>query len=494
MQIRTHVLPESIIDFHSNIAERKCTVEEVVRLYIDVIKLKNPDIHAFLEIFENAIEEAKTCDTLIAGKTRDEIDAVIWKQKMFGVPFAVKDNILVQGHIASASSKMLENYTASYDATAIRKLRDAGAIFLGRVNMDEFAMGGSTENSAFGVTKNPLNLEYVAGGSSGGSAAAVALGGCLVALGSDTGGSIRQPAAYCGVIGLKPTYGSVSRHGLMAMASSFDVIGPITKNVEDAEAVFEVIKGVDVLDSTTHKVKAFEAADTLPRPGVKVGIPREFIFTDGVSEEVKESITKTIEKLESKGVEVIDISIPLLKHALALYYVLVPAEVSSNMARYDGVRYGGKVEGKDLLADYMDTRGKLLGTEVKRRMMLGTYILSAGYHDAYYKKAMALREELTKDIQKVFESVDAIITPTAPATAFKIGEKVTDPLELYLSDIFTVTANLVGMPAVSVPYIMGRDEHGTHMYGTENGLPLGIQCMANTDREDVLFALGKMIY
>lgn len=494
IQIRTHILPDSIIDFHTSIAERKSTVEEVVRLYLDIIKLKNPDVHAYLEVFEDAIDQAKACDVLLAGKSKDEIDALIWKQKMFGVPFAVKDNILIQGHIASASSKMLENYTASYSATAIEKLKAAGAIFLGRVNMDEFAMGGSTENSAFGVTKNPLNLEYVSGGSSGGSAAAVALGGCLVALGSDTGGSIRQPASYCGMVGLKPTYGSVSRHGLMAMASSFDVIGPITKNVEDAEVVFEVIKGVDALDNTTHSTKALEAADTLPRHGLKVGIPREFIFTDGVSEEVKESITKTIEKLESKGVEVVDISLPLLKHALALYYVLVPAEVSSNMARYDGVRYGGKVEGKDLLADYMETRGKLLGTEVKRRMMLGTYILSAGYHDAYYKKAMALREELTKDIQKAFESVDVILTPTTPATAFKIGEKVTDPLELYLSDIFTVTANLVGMPAISIPYIVSRDEHGTHVHGTENGLPLGIQCMANTDREDTLFALGKMIY
>ncbi len=490
----THILPESITDFHTNVSERKCTIEEVVRLYVGIIKLKNPDVHAFLEVFESAIVDAQKCDALLAGKTKDEIDTIFWKQKMFGVPFAVKDNILIHGHIASASSKILKDYVASYDATAISKLKAAGAIFLGRVNMDEFAMGGSTENSAFGVTKNPLNLEYVAGGSSGGSAAAVALGGCLVALGSDTGGSIRQPASYCGVVGLKPTYGSVSRHGLMAMASSFDVIGPITKNVEDAEAVFEVIKGIDPLDSTTHATKVLEAADTLPRHGLKVGIPREFIFTDGVSKEVKESIIQTIAKLEAKGVEIVDISIPLLKHALALYYVLVPAEVSSNMARYDGVRYGGKVEGKDLLADYMNTRGELLGTEVKRRIMLGTYILSAGYHDAYYKKAMALREQLTIDVKKIFETVDVILTPTTPATAFKIGEKVTDPLELYLADIFTVTANLVGMPAISIPYIESRDEHGDHVYGTENKLPVGIQCMSNTDKEDILFALGKMIY
>ncbi len=494
MELQTHILPESIIDFHTCIAERKTTVEEVVKLYLDIIKLKNPDTNAFLEVFTEALDAAKACDEEIKGKSKDEIDAYIWKKKMFGVPFAVKDNILIKGKIASASSKILENYTASYDATVIRKLKDAGAIFLGRVNMDEFAMGGSTENSAYGVTKNPLNLEYVSGGSSGGSASAVAMQGCLVALGSDTGGSIRQPAAYCGVVGLKPTYGSVSRHGLMAMASSFDVIGPITKTVEDAEAVFEIIKGRDVLDSTTHEVKGITPDQTLPRKGMRVGIPKEFIFTDGVSEEAKESILKTIEKLEAKGFEVVDISIPLLKHALALYYVLVPAEVSSNMARYDGVRYGEKSEGKDLLADYMQTRGQLLGAEVKRRVMLGTYILSAGYHDAYYKKAMALREELTKDIKKVFETVDVIITPTTPGTAFKIGEKVTDPLELYLADIFTVTANLVGMPAISIPYVSYRDEFGNAKYDTQNGLPVGIQCMAAPDREDTLFALGKMIY
>ncbi|MES2623535.1 MAG: Asp-tRNA(Asn)/Glu-tRNA(Gln) amidotransferase subunit GatA [Patescibacteria group bacterium] len=495
MEIRTHLLPDSIIDFHVNLADRKCTVEEVVRLYLDIINLKNKDTNAYLEVYrDSALAEAKKCDEIIAGKTKQEIEEYVWKHKLFGVPYAVKDNICIKGKKVTAASKILENYTASYSATAVEKLHAAGAICLGRANMDEFAMGGSTQNSAFGVTKNPLNLEYVAGGSSGGSVAAVAMDGCLFALGSDTGGSIRQPSAYCGVIGLKPTYGSVSRHGLIAMASSFDVIGPIAKNVEDTEIVLEVIRGIDALDSTTHATKHIEAHETLPRHGMKVGIPREFIFTEGVSQEVQNSMQKTIEKLEKKGVEIVDISVPLLKNALALYYILVPAEVSSNMARFDGVRYGEQAAGKDLLETYMKTRGELLGSEVKRRIMLGTYILSAGYHDAYYKKALVLREELTKDLQRVLKGVDAILTPTTPDTAFKIGEKHTDPLALYLADIFTVTANLAAMPAISVPYVESRDEQGNPSYATVNSLPLGIQFMADIDKEMNLFALGKMIY
>ncbi len=495
MQIRTHLLPDSIIDFHESLLTRKCTVEEVVRLYLGIIELKNKDNNTYLEVYaEEAIAAAKECDKIIVSKTRQELEGYIWKNKMFGVPFAIKDNICMKGKKTTAASKILKNYTASYTATAVERLVTAGAICLGRVNMDEFAMGGSTENSAYGVTKNPRFLEYVSGGSSGGSAAAVAMDGCLFALGSDTGGSIRQPASFCGVMGLKPTYGSVSRHGLIAMASSFDVVGVIAKNVEDTEVVFEAMKGLDALDSTTHATKVVQPHETLPRHGMKVGIPREFIFTEGVSKEVQNSITLTIEKLERKGVQIVDISVPLLKHALALYYILVPAEVSSNMARFDGVRYGEQAEGKDLLEVYMKTRGEFLGKEVKRRIMLGTYILSEGYHDAYYKKAMALREELTKDLKKILASVDAIITPTTPDTAFKIGEKNTDPLALYLADIFTVTANLAGLPALSVPFVQSIDSEGTPNYGTTNGLPLGIQFMANTDREIDLFALGKMIY
>jgi aspartyl-tRNA(Asn)/glutamyl-tRNA(Gln) amidotransferase subunit A len=500
MQTPTHILPNSIADFHEHILARKTSVEEVVLAYIKNIETTNKDINAFLEVYtDDAIKQARACDGVIAEKSKQELEAYIAEHKLFGVPFAVKDNLCMLDKKTTASSKILENYTASYTATSVQKILDAGAICLGRVNMDEFAMGGSTENSAFGVTKNPKNLEYVSGGSSGGSAAAVAMDGCLFALGSDTGGSIRQPASFCGAVGLKPTYGSVSRHGLIAMASSFDVVGVIAKNIQDTEVVFDVMKGIDALDSTTHVTSVLGSQETLPKTNMTIGVPREFIFTEGVSQEVQDSVTATIKKLEEKGVRIVDISAPLMKHALALYYVLVPAEVSSNMARFDGVRYGAQAKDKDglkgaLTETYMNTRGEFLGKEVKRRIMLGTYILSEGYHDAYYKKAMALREQLTNDLSTIFKDVDAIITPTTPDTAFKIGEKTTDPLTLYLSDIFTVTANLAGLPAVSVPYVQSTDEHDAPNYTTQNGLPLGIQLMSSTDKESDLFTLGKMIY
>lgn len=467
---------QNIQEFHTQLIEKKITVTELVSYYLKNIEEKNKEINAYLEVFADALDIAKQCDAELKDKTSDEVKTILQKKMLFGVPVAVKDNILIQGKIASASSKILEQYVASYDATAIVKMRDAGAIFLGRVNMDEFAMGGSTENSAYGVTKNPLNTEYVAGGSSGGSAAAVSADMCLVSLGSDTGGSIRQPASYNGIYGLKPTYGSVSRHGLMAMASSFDVIGPLAHDITDVQKVYEVIQGQDDLDSTTHARTTYA-----PKEKLRVGVPREFIFTDGVSEDVKKSIEATIEKLKQGGAEVVDISIPLLKEALALYYILVPAEVSSNMARYDGVRYGAKIESENGIDDYLKTRGGLLGSEVKRRIILGTYILSAGYHDAYYKKAIILRDRLTQDIKEKFKDIDLILTPTTPDTAFKIGEKITDTLTLYLADIFTVSANLVGMPAISVPY------------AGEGKMPLGLQFMANTDNEDALFSIAKMV-
>jgi aspartyl-tRNA(Asn)/glutamyl-tRNA(Gln) amidotransferase subunit A len=474
---------KNIQEFHSQLIDKKITVTELVSYYLKNIEEKNKDLNIYLEVFDDALDVAKKCDTELENKTSEEIAKLLETKKLFGVPVAIKDNILIKGHIASASSKSLENYVASYDATAIVKMRDAGAIFLGRVNMDEFAMGGSTENSAYGVTKNPLNKEYVAGGSSGGSAAAVSADMCLIALGSDTGGSIRQPASYNSVYGFKPSYGSVSRHGLMAMASSFDVIGPFAKDIDDVQKVFDVLKGLDELDSTTHI-----QVEPMSKSKLKVGIPNEFIFTEGVSDEVKESIKDITDRLKEKGVEVVDISIPLLKESLALYYILVPAEVSSNMARYDGIRYGNAISTNNGIEDYLQTRGQLLGPEVKRRIILGTYILSAGYHDAYYKKALILREKLTQDIKEKFKDVDLILTPTTPDTAFKIGEKVTDPLTLYLADIFTVTANLVGMPAISVPY--KNAEGGS---GTENKMPLGLQFMANTDDENVLFSIAKML-
>ncbi len=474
---------KNIQEFHSQLIDKKITVTELVSYYLKNIEEKNKDLNIYLEVFEDVLENAKKCDTELENKTNEEIAKFLETKKLFGVPVAVKDNILIKGKVASAASKSLENYIASYDATVIIKMREAGAIFLGRANMDEFAMGGSTENSAYGVTKNPLNKDYVAGGSSGGSAAAISADMALIALGSDTGGSIRQPASYNGVTGFKPSYGSVSRHGLMAMASSFDVIGPFAKDFDDVQKVFDVIKGVDQLDSTTHV-----QLEPMSKSKLKVGIPNEFIFTEGVSDEVKESIKDITDRLKEKGVEVVDISIPLLKESLALYYILVPAEVSSNMARYDGIRYGNAISTSNGIEDYLQTRGQLLGPEVKRRIILGTYILSAGYHDAYYKKALILRERLTQDIKEKFKDIDLILTPTTPDTAFKIGEKVTDPLTLYLADIFTVTANLVGMPAISIPYKNTDSESGT-----ENKMPLGLQFMSNTDDENVLFSIAKML-
>jgi len=476
---------------------------ELVSAYIEQIKKVNPEVNAYLEIYTDALEQAKQAD-----ERRVEIknSATPDSLSLLGIPFAIKDNILFAGHTASASSKILEQYVASYDATAISKLKEAGAVFIGRVNMDEFAMGGSTENSAYGVTKNPNDLERVSGGSSGGSAASVAMDGALVALGSDTGGSIRQPASYCGAVGLKPTYGRVSRHGLMAMGSSLDVIGPITKTVEDAEIVFDAIACVDAdrYDSTTlTKIEVSEIAGshkTLDeRSGtnsssttkLRIGIVPELINLDGLSKEVRENLNASIELLKSAGYEIKEISLPHIKYSLAVYYILMPAEVSSNMARFDGVKYGSKVEGADLLQDYMNTRGELLGKEVRKRIMLGTYVLSSGYHDAFYNKANLAKDLITTDFKKAFEEGDLILTPTAPTPAFKIGAHTSDPVAMYLEDIFTVTANLVGVPAISIPSGFAEVEGSATGTGEKKRLPLGIQFMAPHCREDILFIVGK---
>ena len=464
---------------------------ELVSTYLEQIKKVNTDVNAYLEVYTDALDQAKLAD-----ERRAKGDST--SLPLLGIPFAIKDNILFSGHTASASSRILEHYVASYDATAISKLKDAGAVFIGRVNMDEFAMGGSTENSAYGVTKNPNDLERVSGGSSGGSAAAVAMDGALVALGSDTGGSIRQPASYCGVVGLKPTYGRVSRHGLMAMGSSLDVIGPITKTVEDAEMVFNAIACVDAdrYDSTTltkeevneitgsHKTLDEQSGTKNSSTSkLRIGIVPELMNLDGLSKEVRENLNASIELLKSAGYEIKEISLPHIKYSLAVYYILMPAEVSSNMARFDGVKYGSKVEGADLLQDYLSTRGELLGKEVRKRIMLGTYVLSSGYHDAFYNKANLAKDLITADFKKAFEEVDLIITPTAPTPAFKIGAHTSDPVAMYLEDIFTVTANLVGVPAISIPSGFAEVEG--------KKLPLGIQFMAPHCREDILFIAGK---
>jgi aspartyl-tRNA(Asn)/glutamyl-tRNA(Gln) amidotransferase subunit A len=463
----------TIAKAHIALKKGEFTSMQLTQAYLDQIALKNKDINAYLEVYADALEAAARADELIkAGKAGP----------LTGIPLAIKDNILVQGKIASASSKILENYHATYNATVISKLGREGMVFLGRTNMDEFAMGGSTENSAFGVTKNPHDTSRVAGGSSGGSAAAVAMSGALCALGSDTGGSIRQPASFCGVVGLKPTYGAVSRYGVMAMGSSLDQIGPFTKTVEDSEILFNAIRGVDVHDSTTITERIYSPA----RIGTKkpvVGVPRDFLKGDGIDPAMLAAFEKSLEILKGKGYEIKDISLPNISYSLMVYYVLMPAEVSSNMARFDGVKYGLHVDGADGIGDYFETRGAGFGREVIRRVLLGTYVLSSGYYDAYYNRANAVRAMITEDFNKAFKSVDIIATPTTPSSAFKIGEKTADPVAMYLEDIFTVTANLTGMPALSIP--CGT----TTIDGKE--LPLGLQLSGRHGDEKTLFEAGK---
>lgn len=456
---------------HEHLVKGDFTVRELCEAYLEEIKKKNGEINAYLEVFDDVFEQADQAQKLVSENNM-----------LAGIPIAIKDNILIEGKKVSSGSKILQGYVAPYDATVITKLKKAGVVFLGRVNMDEFAMGGSTENSAFGVTKNPHDIRRVAGGSSGGSAASVAMNGALVALGSDTGGSVRQPASFCGVVGLKPTYGSVSRHGLMAMGSSLDVIGPIAKNVTDTEILFNMIKGKDAYDSTSIEVNP---QPTTNNQQLKIGVPRHFLKGDGIDKEVMSLFEITLKNLEAKGYKIVDIELPHIEYSLAVYYVLMPAEVSTNLSRFDGVKYGFHKDGENILDDYVLTRGEGFGKEARRRIMLGAYVLSSGYYDAYYNKASQVRELLKKDFSKAFEKVDIIITPTTPAPAFKIGEKTNDPVSMYLEDIFTVTANLVGVPALSVP--MGvKNTDGV-------SLPLGIQCIARHGEESVLFRVGKDI-
>lgn len=456
---------------HEALLKGEYTAVELTSAYLEEIKNKDKDIHAYLEVFTDVLEQAKKADEIIkSGKAT----------LLTGIPIAVKDNILIKGRIATSASKILENYVATYDATVIKKLKNEGAVFLGRTNMDEFAMGGSTENSAYGPTKNPYDLDRVPGGSSGGSAAAVAANLALLALGSDTGGSIRQPASFCGIVGLKTTYGAVSRYGVMAMGSSLDQIGPFGKTVEDAEILFNAIKGQDKMDSTT--LPNTSEKNTVNEK-LKIGVPRDFLNIGGLDEAVTKNFQESLDKLKNLGHEIVDISLPNLKYSLAVYYVIVPAEVSSNMARFDGMRYGERKNGANGIEDYFLSRQAGIGREVKRRIILGTYVLSSGYYDAYYNKANIVREIIKEDYKKAFRDVDVIVTPTAPGVAFKIGEKVDDPLQMYLEDIFTVPINLAGVPAISVPSglknINGKD------------LPIGIQFVADHGREDKLFIVSK---
>ncbi|MDP3784965.1 MAG: Asp-tRNA(Asn)/Glu-tRNA(Gln) amidotransferase subunit GatA [bacterium] len=445
------------------------SARELVAKYQNEIKKKDVTLNAYREVFDDALEEAEKIDKKI--KHRDTPRA------LEGIPFAIKDNILIKGKMVGAASKILEGYTASYDAAVIKKLREAGAIFLGRTNMDEFAMGSSTENSAYGPTKNPYDESRVPGGSSGGSAVAVAAEMTMAALGSDTGGSIRQPATFCGVVGLKPTYGAVSRSGLIAMASSLDQIGPISKTVADAEIIFNAIKGRDEKDSTTLeselKIKNYK-----PKT---IGVPKEYFLKEGMDGEVLKKVEEAMQLLKTKGFEIKEVSLPASKYALAAYYIVMPAEVSANLARFEGMRYGVREEGKNLLEVYAKTREAGFGEEVRRRIILGTYVLSAGYYDAYYSRAQKIRYLIRKDFENVFKDVDVLLTPTAPNPPWKIGEKTQHPLSMYLEDIFTVPANLAGVPAMSVPF------------GQARGLPVGVQLTAPWFEEWRLFEVGRVL-
>ena len=461
------------------LADKEISAKELAAYFLKNIEEKNKDINVYLEVFDDALNEAEKLD-------KDGIG----NRPLWGIPLAVKDNILMEGKICSAGSKMLQNYKASYDATAIKKLKSAGAVFLGRTNMDEFAMGASTENSAYGATKNPHDLTRVAGGSSGGSAAAVAMDGCLGALGSDTGGSIRQPASFCGIVGLNPTYGAVSRSGLIAMASSFDQIGPMAKTVEDAEIIFNAIKGKDSMDSTSRDCPlSSKGSPWIGGKKLKIGLLK--YDKKGVDKEINESMEKSAKIFKDLGYEISEIELPNIKYSVPCYYILVPAEVSSNLARFDGVKYGLFKEGKNLTEDYMKTREAGFGLETRRRIILGTYVLSAGYYDAYYAKAQKVRELIKKDFERAFDlkngGVDAIISPVSPSVAFKIGEKANDPLKMYLEDIFTAPAKMAGLPAMSLPVRQAGIPSGHNA----EGLPIGLQITAPRFGENLLFEVGK---
>lgn len=473
----------TITSLHAGLKKKEFSVREVTREFLNAIAARDKEIGAFLSVFEkSAMEQAERVDSMI--KEEKEISP------LSGVPLAIKDNILIKGTRTTAASKILEHYEASYDATVIEKLKKNSVVFLGKTNLDEFAMGSSTEQSAFKITKNPHDLSRVPGGSSGGSAAAVAADMAIAALGSDTSGSVCLPAAFCGVVGLRPTYGAVSRSGLIAMGSSLDQIGPITKTVEDAEILFDAIRGNDPFDATSARDGKINELRTRPPEVIKklkIGIPKEF-FIEGMDTKITHGIEETIARLKTLGFTFKEISLPHTKYALAVYYIIMPAEVSANLARFEGVRYPGipEVENEvNILKDlYFKTRGLGFGSEPRRRILLGTYVLSAGYYDAYYAKAQKVRRLIKNDFESAFRGVDVILAPVAPTPAFKIGEKTSDPFTMYLSDIFTTQANLAGIPALSIPvkkYSVGSGE-----------LPIGFQLMGKPFHENDLFGIGKL--
>ncbi len=470
----SEIIDLSAIEIRDKILTKELSAEQVCKAFIEQIK-KCEKYNAVLEIFDDAIEKAKEMDKKISSGFRG---------KLVGVPIIIKDNILYKGKKCSCSSKFLENYIAQYDSTVIKKVLNAGAIIIGRANMDEFAMGSSTENSAFGVTHNPLDFDRVPGGSSGGSACAVALNMCPISLGTETGGSVRQPASYCGIYGLKPSYGRISRYGIVAFASSLDQVGIFSKNVLDNALMLEVIAGKDECDSTSADEKVEEYSKILDEDISKltIGVPHEILeMIKGMP--CENNISKFLSLLKLNGIKVVDISIKDISLGLATYYIIAPAEATSNLARFDGVKYTTRSDdARNLQEIYKKSRSEGFGREVKRRIMLGNYVLSSGYYDAYYKKAKAVQHELIKEFEDAFKGCDIIIMPTTIGEAFKIGSKSKNPVDTYKEDIFTVTANIAGLPSLSIPFGKG-----------DNGLPLGIQLMAKKFDEATIYKFAKFI-
>jgi aspartyl-tRNA(Asn)/glutamyl-tRNA(Gln) amidotransferase subunit A len=463
----------SIRELHQQLVSKARSAVEITTETLQRIETLEPKLHSFLCVTaDKAIAAAQRVDAKIAaGETIGLLE---------GIPIGIKDNLCTRGIPTTCGSRILEGFVPAYESTVTQKLQDAGAVMVGKTNLDEFAMGSSTENSGYQVTANPWDLSRVPGGSSGGSAAAVAAEECVVALGSDTGGSIRQPASLCGVVGMKPTYGLVSRFGLVAYASSLDQIGPFGRTVEDAAILLQAIAGYDAQDSTSLKVEIPDYTQALKSDlkGFKVGVITE-TFGEGLDEIVAERVREAIAQLKSLGATVQEISCPRFRYGLPTYYIIAPSEASANLARYDAVKYGIREEADSLIEMYTKTRAKGFGTEVKRRIMLGTYALSAGYYDAYYLKAQKVRTLIKQDFDQAFEKVDVLVCPTAPTTAFKAGEKTADPLSMYLSDLMTIPVNLAGLPSMSIP--CGFDGQN---------LPIGLQLIGNVLREDVLFRVG----
>ena len=462
------------VELGRKIKEKEVTVEEAVTAALDAIEKREAEVHSFVTVDrEGALKRAK--------EVQAKIDAGELTGPLAGVPVAIKDNMCTKGLLTTCSSKILENYIPTYTASAVQNLTDAGCVIIGKTNMDEFAMGSTTETSYYGVTRNPHNPDHVPGGSSGGSAAAVALNECFFALGSDTGGSIRQPSAFCGITGMKPTYGTVSRYGLIAYGSSLDQIGPMTKNVTDCAAVLETIASYDKKDSTSMKREEYDFTSALVRDvkGLRIGLPKDY-FGDGLDSEVKAAIFKAAETFKRMGAIVEEFDLGLVQYAIPAYYIIASAEASSNLERFDGVKYGYRTKEYDgLHSMYKKTRSEGFGSEVKRRIMLGSFVLSSGYYDAYYLKALKTKALIKQEFDKAFEKYDIILAPAAPTTAPLLGSSLQDPIKMYLSDIYTISANLAGIPGLSIP--CGKDN---------KGLPIGMQLLGGCFQEKTLLRAG----